>query len=36
MKRIEMDIKEILQRLLDRFESAFAEANETHLDGRVK
>ena len=36
MRRIEMDIKEILVRLLGRAEGTFLEANETHLDGRVK
>lgn len=36
MRRIEIDIKEILERLLGRAESTFPEANETHLDGRVK
>jgi hypothetical protein len=32
MRRIEMDIKEILVRLLGRAEGTFPEVNETHLD----
>ena len=36
MRRIEMDMKEILGRLLGRVESTSPEANETHLDGRFK
>jgi hypothetical protein len=36
MKRIEMDMKETLGRMLGRVESTFSEAHETHLDGRFK